>query len=103
MSEGIEMFILPARRAPSHLLKVEMIMYIGKWNVCPDRNIGNKIIIVFRGTDAVHLQEGEKARRVEHVNVWAFGAAVQKTMVISFEVMAQVPVVREAIDAVREV
>lgn len=65
MSEGIEMFILPARRAPSHLLKVEMIIYIGKCNVCPDRNQGNKTIIVFEGTNAVHLQEGEKS------NMWA--------------------------------
>lgn len=59
MSEGIEMFILRATRVPNNLLKVEMIIYIGKWNVCPDRNQGNKIIIVFRGTDAVHLLEGE--------------------------------------------
>lgn len=62
MSEDIEMFILRARQVPSNLLKVEMIIYIGKWNVCPDRSQGNKIIIVFG--DIVHLVEGEKSKHV---------------------------------------
>lgn len=58
------MFILWARPVPSNLLKVEMIIYIWKWNVCPDRSQGNKIIIAFRETDTVHLLEGEKSKYV---------------------------------------
>lgn len=72
MSEGIEMFILPARRAPSHLLKVEMIIYIGKWNVCPDRNQGNKIIIVFRGNRCSPSSGRREIKACGRVSVWEF-------------------------------
>lgn len=78
------MFILQARQVPSNLLKVEMIIYIGKWNVFPDRSQGNKIIIAFRETEPVHLLEAEKSKYVLIPISWRFGAAVKKTMVISF-------------------
>lgn len=72
MSEDIEMFILRARQVPSNLLKVEMIIYIGKWNVCPDRSQGNKIIITFQETEPVHLLEGEKSKYIltQRLGVW---------------------------------
>lgn len=64
MSEDIEMFIRRARQVPSTLLKVEMIVYIRKWNVCPDGSQGNKIIIVFGEMDTVHLLDrGKKKSR----------------------------------------
>ena len=75
MSEDIEMFILRARQVPSNLLKVEMIIYIGKWNVCPDRSQGNKIIITFRETESVLLLEGEKSNYIftQCLGVWGSG------------------------------
>lgn len=84
MSEDIEMFIRQARQVPSTLLKVEMIVYIRKWNVCPDGSQGNKIIIVFGETDTVHLLDREKKN---HVNVSEIEAAVKKIMVIFLKVI----------------
>lgn len=60
MCEDSEMFILWARQVPSNLLKEGMIIYIWKWHVFIERSQGNKIIIAFRGLDAVHLLRKRK-------------------------------------------
>lgn len=66
------MFIQPGGRAPSRLLKVGMTVYLGKWTVGPERNQGDKTLIVFgeQMPSIFNKERNQSAWAREHLEVW---------------------------------